>query len=462
MRESSRSGGQSARFGTLFDQDVVATFDASALTSDAGLLLFGALDRKVKLTERLCASMTDARQTGKVAHSHHDLFRQRVYALAAGYADGNDARTLRADPMLKAVCDRDPVEGRDLASQPTISRFERSIGGRSVVEMGRSFEREQLSRIARRFPKARRVFIDIDSTEDPAHGQQAFSFFNGFYDSNCFLPLLAFVSVPGEPDQMLFHARLRPGTGAAHRGVIPLIRRAVAQLRREMPKARIIIRMDGGFINPRLLRVLDELRVLYLLGVPGNQVLLRRSKRLLKGLRKKVKSSGEAARRYGEIQYAAKSWDHPRRVIVKAEVLPPPERGGNGKVKTNLRYVVTNMDDSPQDIYEVHYCARGDSENRIKEMKDLEMDRTSSTSYLANQLRVLMAAAAMALYQEMRWELRGTELARAQTPTLRLRLIKIAGQLIRSTRRILVRLPKSCPDARLWCRLACRVGASPG
>ncbi len=463
MRESSRSGRQSAKFKSVFDQDVVATFDAPALTSDAGLLALGALDRKVKLTERLCASLTDARQAGKIDHSHHDLVRQRVYSIAAGYADGNDARTMRADPMLKAVCDRDPVGDGDLASQPTLSRFERSIKGRALVEMGRSFERERIASLARRFRSARRVIIDIDATEDAAHGQQAFSFFNAFYDGNCFLPLLGFVSVPDSHEQMLFHARLRPGTGATHRGVIPLIRRAVAHLRRELPKARILVRMDGGFINPRLLCVLDELHVQYLLGMPGNKVLVRRSKRFLKGLRKKVKSTGEAALCFGDFEYAAKSWDHERRIVVKVEYLPPPERGGNGKIKRNLRYVVTNLKGSAQHTYEIEYCGRGDSENRIKELKnDLAMDRTSSTSFLANQLRVLMAAAAFALYQEMRWELRGTELARAQTSTLRLRIIKIAGELIRSTRRLLVRLPESCPDARIWCKLAYRIGASPG
>ena len=463
MCESSRSGRQSAKFESAFETAVVATFDASALTSDAGLLAFGALDRKVKLTERLCASLSDTRQAGKVAHTPHDLFRQRVYGIAAGYADGNDARTLRSDPMLMAVCDRDPVNGRKLASQPTVSRFERSIGGRALVEMGRSLERERIASLARRSRAARRVVIDIDSTEDAAHGQQAFSFFNAFYDSNCFLPLLAFVSVPDDPEQVLFHARLRPGIGAAHRGVMPLIRRAVAHLRRELPKARILVRMDSGFVNPRLLRVLEELGVEYLLGVPGNKVLFRRSKCFLEGLRKKVRATGEAARCFGEFRYAARSWDHERRVVVKAEYLPPPNRGGNGKIKRNLRYVVTNLKGRPQDIYEIDYCDRGDSENRIKELKnDLAMGRTSSTSFLANQLRVLMAATAFALYQEMRWELRGTELARAQTSTLRLRLVKIAGQVIRSTRRLLVRLPKACPDARIWLRLACRLGASPG
>ena len=463
MCESSRSGRQSAKFQSAFDREVVATFDASALTSNAGLLALGALDRKVKLTERLCASLTDERQAGKIDHTYHDLVRQRVYSIAAGYADANDARTMRADPMLKAVCDRDPAGDGDLASQPTLSRFERSIKGRALVEMGRSFERERITGLARRHRKARRVVIDIDATEDVAHGQQAFSFFNAFYDSNCLLPLVGFVSIHGAPEQVLFHARLRPGIGAAHRGVIPLIRRAVEHLRREMPNARILVRMDAGFINPMLLRVFDELHVQYLLGVPSNKVLVRRSKRFLKGLRKRVKSTGEAARCFGDFQYAAGSWDHERRIVVKVEFLPPPERGGNGKIKRNLRHVVTNLKGPAQDIYEIEYCSRGDSENRIKELKtDLAMDRTSSTSFLANQFRVLLAAAAFALFQETRWELRGTELVHAQTSTLRLRIVKIAGQLIRSTRRIPVRMSNACPDARIWCKLAHRIGASPG
>ena len=461
MRQSTRSAPQSAKFASMFEQEVVATFDASALTSNAGLLALGALDRKLQLTERLCSSLSDGRQAGKVSHTHHDLFRQRVYAVAAGYADGNDARSNRADPMFKVVCDRDPVNGQDLASQPTISRFERSVSRREVVEMGRAFEQERISCLARRNRGARRVVIDMDATEDQTHGQQTFSFFNAFYDSHCFLPLLAFVSVPDDPEQVLFAARLRPGTGASHRGVIPLLRRAVAHLRREMPMARVLVRMDSGFVTPRLLRVLEELAVDYVLGLPGNSVLLRRSKRFVKGLRKQVKATGMAARQFGEFSYAAGTWDRERRVVVKAEYLPPPERGGNRKIKRNLRCIVTNLKSAPRHVYEVDYCDRGDSENRIKELKeDLALGRTSSTSFIANQLRVLISATAFALYQEVRWELRGTDLARAQTSTLRLRLLKIAGQLIRSTRRILVRLPKACPDVATWCRFARRLGAA--
>lgn len=450
-------------FDGVFGKPVVAVFDEASQSSDAGLVLLGALDRRLDLTRRLCEPLRDGRAVEKVEHGVHDLFRQRVYSIAAGYADCNDARTLRHDPVLRLLCDRDPIDGDALASQPTLSRFENSFAPRDIVRSSRNFEAESIARFAKHHRGARRVVIDLDATEDAAHGQQAFSFFNGFYDSRCFLPLLAFISVDGRPEQHLFHVRLRPGVGAAGRGVIPMLRRAVKQLRRALPRARVLVRTDAGFCNPTLLLALHDLRVEYVIGLAGNMVLLRRSKPFLRGLRKQVKSSGEAARRYGELSYAAKTWGGEERVIVKAEALPPPKDGGNGKVKTNVRFVVTNVRVAPRRLYEVEYCARGDSENRIKELKrDLAMDRTSCMSFVANQLRVLMTATAYALFQELRFQLRSSELARAQTHTLRLALIKIGARVVRSVRRIVLHMPRACPTAELWCRLARKWNALPG
>jgi hypothetical protein len=460
MTQSTR---QRVLFADVFAKPLLATFDTSSLSSDAGFLLLGAIDRKIGLTGALCAGLPDPRQPGKVEHSLHDLFRQRVYSIAAGYADGNDASGLRSDPLLQLVCDRPPGEGEDLASQPTLSRFERSMHGRALILMGRELERERIERFAMHFPHTRRVVIDLDATVDPTHGQQAFSFFNGFYDTHCFLPLLGFLSADGERQEFAYHARLRPGIGASSRGVMPLVRRTVAMLRDRLPKTKILVRMDGGFANPRLLRVLDELRVDYVLGLASNSVLLRRSKRFLRGLRKKVRDTGQAARRFGALPYAARTWDRKRRVVVKAEVLPPPATGGDGKIKTNVRFVVTNLKSSSRHVYETVYCARGNSENRIKELKnDLQMDRTSSTSYLANQFRVLATLTAYALYQELQWELRATSLASAQVATLRLKLVKLGARVEASVRRFVVRLPLACPHAKEWCYLARRLGALPG
>lgn len=452
---------QSALLPDVFKKPVVATFDAATQSSDAGLLLLGALDRRIGLTEQICGELVDHRQPGKVEHDLHDLFRQRVYGIAAGYPDANDATGLRHDPVFKMLCDRDPEDGSGLASQPTLSRFENAVSGRDVIRAMRSFEESRIERLAQLHPQARRVVLDLDGTADPTHGQQSFAFFNAFYDTHCFVPLLGFLSVDGEPDQHLFAARLRPGVGADRRGVIPLIRRTVAHLRRVLPGAKILVRMDGGFVSPGLLRALIELRVQYVLGLPSNSVLVRRSRRFLRGLRTQVRKTKKAARNYGSFAYKARKWDQECRVVVKAEVLPPPPRSKNRKRKINVRYVVTNLKSTPKHVYETVYCARGDSENRIKELKnDLAIDRTSCPSFIANQLRVLMTSAAYVLFQEVRAELSASELARAQVNTLRLKLVKISAQVVRTVRRIVVHLPRSCPSASIWCLLARRLATS--
>jgi hypothetical protein len=460
VRQSTR---QSVLFSESFQKPLAAVFDAASQTSDAGLILLGTLDRRLDVTRRLCAHLPDARQAGKVEHGLLDLVRQRVYSIAAGYADGNDAQHLRHDPALKVLCDRDPIQGPALASQPTLSRFENSVPRRALVRAARAFEAERIERFARRFPDARCVVIDLDATVDPTHGQQTFSFFNAFYDTHCFLPLLGFLSVEGTTDQFLFSTRLRPGVGASGRGVIPLLRRTVGALRELLPHARVLVRLDAGFAGGYLLEVLDELGVDYVVAVASNSVLNRRSKRFLRGLRCAVRASGSSARRYGALRYQARSWNRARRVVVKAEVLPPPPSAPKRKIKTNLRFVVTNRHTRPRSLYESTYCARGDTENRIKELKqDLEMDRTSCSDFGANQLRVLMTATAYALYQEMRWALRSSDLARAQVNTLRLSLIKIGARVVSSVRRLVFHLPLACPNAALWCRLARTLGAVPG
>jgi hypothetical protein len=460
MDQSTR---QSVLLPDVFQKPVRACFDAPTQTSDAGLLLLGAIDRRLGLTSALCAHFSDRRQTGKVDHPLGDLFRQRVYSMAAGYADGNDAQFLRHDPVLKMLCDRDPEYGEPLASQPTLSRFENAVRGRDLIRAGRDQEKQAIARFAAQYPEAQRVVIDLDATEDPTHGQQMFSFFNAFYDAHCFLPLLAFLSVHGHLEQHFLAARLRPGIGASNRGVIPLLRRTVAGLRAALPGARILVRLDGGFPTPLLLNALEELRVEYVIGLPANTVLIRKSKGFLRGLRKAVRATGRAARRYGSFVYGAKTWKKERRIVVKAEVLPPPPTAPKRRLKPNLRYVVTNLRTTPRHVYEDLYCPRGDSENRIKELKaDLEMDRTSCSSFVANQLRVLMSTTAYVLFQEMRRELAASDLARAQVHTLRLRLVKIGAVVKRSVRRIVLHLPRACPSASTWCALARRLALAPG
>ena len=443
----------SSLFEEIFDKPVVSRFDSELRTSDGGSSLLGVIDRRIQLTERLCAPLIDARDPARVEHGYLDLLRQRVFSIALGYADCNDSARVGQDPSMKLLCGRGPSDPRGLASQPTLSRFERGLSGREIVSMGRNLEETVIDRVRRRHPRAQRITIDLDPSVDPTHGQQPFAFFNGHYNTWCYLPMLGFLSVDGDPEQYLFHARLRPGLAKQARGTIALLRRTVTRLRRAFKRARIRVRLDAGFAYPQIFAALEELRVEYVVAMPGNPTLAVRAARHMHAARSLTERFESTTTLFGETEYKTKSWKRARRTIYKAEVVY-----AEGKpAKDNARFVVTNLRHAPERVWEI-YCRRGDSENRIKELKnDLEIDRTSCTSFLANQLRVLMTATAYVLYQELRASLRGTELGRSMVATLRLRLMKIGATVTESVRRVVVSMPASHPWKDLWTKAASRV-----
>jgi hypothetical protein len=268
------------------------------------------------------------------------------------------------------------------------------------------------------------------------------------------------LSFDNEPEQYLFTAILRPGNSPDKRGVLGVLRRIIPQLRQAFPKARILVRLDGGFASPEILDFLDdESRVDYAIGFAKNRVLSRFARTLMRRARAMSRRSGRTEHLYGECFYAAKKWSRKRRVIIKAEVVCHPGR----KPKENPRFVVTNLRQSPRWVYRRIYCERGETENRIKELKDgLEIDRTSCSSFLANQFRVLMTAAAYILLQELRRHAAGTSCSRSQVWILRDRLLKLGAQVVASVRRILLRLPEGAPFADAWNRVACSIGARAG
>lgn len=448
---------QTVLFEDLFPKPVVAIFTEESLSSDGGLSLLGALDRGTRLSERLTSLLTDRRVGDRVSHSYMEMFRQRVFGIAAGYSDGNDAQQVAVDPMMKMAVGRAPISGHALASQPTLSRFENSVSARSVVAAGRELESLVIERLARRHRKARVVTIDVDSTVDPTHGNQQQTFFSGYYGTWCYQPLLAFLSVDDDPQQYLFHARLRPGNCRDPRGVVPMLRRTIGAIRKKFGRVTIRVRVDAGFYRPHLLDVLECLRVEYVVSMQKNKVLEERSAKAMVKARKQAKRSNATATLFEEFDYAAKSWPSERRVVCKAEVLVYPGR----KTKDNQRYVVTNRKRlSAQSAYE-WYCQRGDSENRIKELKlDLEIDRTSCTRFVANQLRVLMTASAFVLFQELRWRLRASEDGRSSVARLRVMLIKVAVRVTESARRIVCHMPAHHAWRDLWRRAALACGAA--
>jgi len=451
---------QCVLFRELFDRPVLARFDQEHGSSDGGAVLLKAADAGLHLTARLAACLPDDRQAGKIRHELLELLRQRVYAIACGYPDGNDAARLADDPVHKMLVERDPIDGDPLASQPTLSRFENAIRPRHLYRMGEALADAVIERQRRRrHGRARRIALELDPTDDPTHGGQQLSFFNGHYDTWCYLPVAAFVRFNDEPEQHLVAAVLRPGNATASLGAVGLLRRLIERLNNAFPKTPILVRLDGGFATPEILDYLDAQAVVYVVAMAKNSVLKRHAEPLMKKARRRSRVTGETEHLYGECRYAARSWPRRRRVIIKAEVVRHPGRDP----KDNPRFVITNLHQNPQWVYERVYCQRGEIENRIKELHHgLEIDRTSCSRFWANQFRVLMTAAAYVLMQELRHRAAGTACARAQAGTLRERLIKIGVRVEASVRRIVLHLPASFPYLRTWNHIAHALGARAG
>ena len=451
---------QSVLFPDLLGKSVVAKFDETHGSSDGGAVLLQAADQRLRLSEQLAACLRDRRQPGKVTHEVVELFRQRLFAIACGYADCNDAARLADDPIHKMLVGRDPVDGDPLASQPTLSRFENAVPRTALFRMA-----DVLCDIVieaqrrRRRGKAKWITIELDPTDDPTHGRQQLSLFNAYYDTWCYLPIAGFLKFDDEPEQHLFTCVLRPGKAPATLGALGILHRTLAKLTDAFPKANILVRLDGGFASPEILEYLEDAGLYYVVAMAKNSVLARLAEPLMKKAQRKSKRSGKTEHLYGACRYAAKSWNWRRRVVFKAEVVRLEGR----LPKDNARFVITNLSDPPQALYEDVYCQRGDVENRIKELHHgLEIDRTSCTRFLANQFRVLMTAAAFVLMQALRTHATGTSCARAQVTTLRERLIKLGVRVEQSVRRIVLHFPAAFPFKSDWFHLARALSAGVG
>jgi len=447
-------------FPNIFPKPVVAQFDQRHGSSDGGAILLKAADRQIQLTQALAACLKDERQPGKVDHAVEELLAQRIFGMACGYADANDAARLAADPVHKMLLGRDPVEGQDLASQPTLCRFENAPDRKQLYRIGEALADRVIARHRRRLHgRAKLLTIDLDATDDPTHGAQQLTFFNRHYDTWCYLPLLGFLSFNDEKEQYLCAAVLRPGNAPARRGAIGILWRILQRVWAAFPKARVRVRLDGGFADPFLLNFLDAMGVEYVVAMASNAVLNRLAELQMEQARQLSEASRKTEHVYGEACYRAGSWSAERRVIFKAEVVWQE----NKPSKDNPRFVITNLKQSPQGIYERVYCERGEIENRIKELHyGLEIDRTSCTSFLANQFRVMMTAAAYVLLQEIRLRAARTACARAQVWTLRERLLKLGASVVVSVRRVMIHLPVSFPFLSSFRQIALSFGASSG
>lgn len=448
---------QPVLFADLCDRPLQVAFDQPHASSDGGAVLLKAADRQLGLLDRLAATLTDRRSPARIRHSVRDLLAQRVYGIACGHADANDADTLADDPMHKLLLDRDPIAGDRLASQPTISRFEAAASPRTLYKLGEALADTVIAQHRRRHRKVRRITVDLDLTEDATHGAQQLALFNGFYGGWCYLPLLAFLTFDDEPRQYLVAGVLRPGTAPATVGAPGLLRRLLPKLWQAFPGAAVRVRLDGGFASPEMFDLLEDAGVEYVVAMAKNPVLLKAAAPSLAEARTTADATTASARVFADTTYQAKTWRQARRVIIKAEVVVHPGRD----LRDNPRFLVTNLRHTPETVYAHIYAARGDSENRIKELHHaLAIGRTSCTRFWANQLRVLLSAAAYVLTQTLQLAAAGTTLAIAQAPRLRQALLTIGVQVARSVRRFVLHLPRSHPEHEAWRHVARALGAT--
>ena len=427
-------------------------FDAPHISSDGGVLLLRQMDDRLGLSERLAILLPDERDPRKVKHDRREQLRQRLYQIALGYADCNDADRLRHDPLLKSVCDRTP-QAEGLSSQPTLSRLENAVDARTLRALLREIEEQYV----RSFPEAPAVLVlDIDSTDDPTHGQQQLAFFHKYYDQHMYHPLLSF---DGERGQLV-SAVLRPGNAHAARGAMGVLRRIIHRLKQRFPHVQIVVRGDSAFAVPRVLRLLEELDrelggIAYVFGLAQNAVLLRSGAAALTEAQRRFRAAKQTVQHFDAFAYAAESWPQARHVVMKAEV------SAHG---ANPRFVVTSLAEfAPALLYHA-YCERGQCENFIKDFKNaLQGDRLSCSTFAANFFRLLEHTAAYGLVHALRTQVAplAPQLGRAQFDTLRLQLLKVAAIVSQSTRRVLVRLPSAFPLARLFRHLATTLAELP-
>jgi hypothetical protein len=447
---------QRVLFPGLFGKDIVVQFSEPEQSSDGGILLLAALDKKIGLIDRLADAIRDRRQSAKVIHELRQMLRERIFGIACGYPDTNDASRMGRDPIFRRACDRP----KGLASQPTLSRLEHSVTRTDLLRMAYALTDTVLEtqKLKRRPSSVWRITVDLDPTDDPTYGDQQLTFFNAYYDSWCYLPMVTTVAFNCENDQHVVAPVLRPGNAKGSLGALAILKRLIPRLRRRFRQARILVRMDGAFATPEVLQWLEAEEDLgYLINMPKNSVLAGLAAPFMKEAKGLARITKQTERIFAETGYQAHTWDHPRRVIIKAEVTAAEGRD----FRDNPRFVVTNLQWPVEMVYK-GYVARGDMENRVKELhQGLRFDLTSASTFLANQFRNLLTTAAYVLFQELRYHARGTDLAKAQVWTLRERLIKFGSVLRESVRRFLTLAPAAYPWFSTWRMIAVRLGASP-
>jgi hypothetical protein len=417
-------------------------FDGGLQSSDGGVLLLREVERKLGIGERLASCIPDWRDPESISHGIAEMLRFRMFAIAAGYEDADDCDALRTDPIFKLAVGRGPETGEALCSQPTMSRLENRVSWRTLARLQAALI-DQFCAGWKQVP--RRIVLDIDDTWDEVHGGQQLAFFNAYYDGYGFLPIHIYEATSGQ----LVAAILRPGKTPTGQEVRKILKHVIRRIRRHWPKVAILVRGDGHYGRPEAMDWCEDNGVSYAFGLGTNAALAALAAPLNEDVAVRRARAGATGklRRYGSFCYAAKGWRRERCIVARIEA---SDQG------TDTRFVVTNLADKPKRLYERLYCARGQMENLIKAHKrHLASDRTSCTSALANQFRLVLHSGTYMLLHALRAQAPRRSFWRtAQFDTLRRRLLKLGARVFETAARIKVILPAACPDKAIFARLA--------
>jgi hypothetical protein len=439
----------SFEFASHYRRPVEADFTGPTTTSDGGALLLRQTAIKLNLMPRLAACFQDLRDQRYVRHTVEELVSQRVYGLALGYEDLNDHDQWRHDPLLGVLTGKQNSP-QSAAGKSTLNRLElgvRETNRYSKIEVDTTaIDRLLVDLFVEAFAAApKRIVLDLDATDLPLHGHQEQRFFHGYYDGYCYLPLYIFCG------EHLLCARLRSANQDASAGSVEEVMRIIGQIRNAWPAVQVILRADSGFCRDGLMTWCEANKVDFVFGFARNPRLETLLEPFMMQAHAQQAATGQPSRVFTEFDYQTTSgtWSRSRRVIGKAEVLGDKE---------NPRFVVTSLvgpEWEARALYEDLYCARGEMENRIKEQLSLFADRVSTETMRANQMRVYLSGLAYVLVSALRRiGLQGTEMARAQATTIRLRLLKIGAQVRITARRVRIQLAQSFPWQALFWRVA--------
>jgi hypothetical protein len=428
-------------FPAVQGKKITAAFDGGRMSSDGGVMLLSLAERRLGVAERLARCVPDRRDPTRIAHTIADMIRARVFAICCGYEDADDLDDLRSDPAFKLACGRLPDTGRDLCSQPTLSRLENAPGLRDVIRLTYALVDQWMASYAT--PPAC-VTLDIDDTCDVVHGHQQLSLFNAHYDERCFLPIHVYDAETSRPVAVI----LRSGKTPSGVEVRAHLRRLLRRIRARWPTTRILLRGDGHYARPEAMTWCEDNDVDYVFGLPGTKPLSRKVDETADAVRtERALADLDVVRGFAETRYRAGSWGEERRAVARIEAT---------RLGLDIRFVVTNLDHgSAEWLYETLYCARGQAENLIKLHKtQLASDRTSCRSARANQVRLVLHTAAFWLMLAVRNAIpKSRDLAKAEFATLRLKLIKIAARVVEMASRVRLAFAAACPNADLFASL---------